>query len=545
MSARFFLIWLCVVSSVFGGENFEPKDALLFVEGLKSQEVIDWDDYVLASHLDELQLKELKERVKAQVDERFKEDYEFSILDSRQDGDIGGVIFKLKSPSDPVFLDVVGLSFCRLGEDWKITPLMGRYIYTGFKLYNEEAEKRQKLMEDWILRNLRKQRSLLEGKLENDFRKEILAKLDKEGPLFKGSRDEALLYFLSLCKKKDFYGLAGCLGLDDFEGRSGYTEAKLSLLDGFKGGKNSGGWHRLVDKIYLMAPMEKVGDEDDKVSLAMYYPLESDPQQILEMDVKKINDRWIVFLSKEMLLRSTGRFGSTRFGSWRLSKENRDRLEDVSSLILKSLKSKRSEKVEDLLSKLEASLKGNDIKLWCEIGNFDFDDNDKALLALDESVSMWTGLRTSKNTVMKVLKTDVDGGVAFNHLLVFSKTRPNEHELHRLIFIRGEQGWFLATEKWIDELEADDVVSKNYEALLALQNDREEEFKKEVSRSLLGEAVIINGEEAVKFSMPRKGELIKKYKEYQFYWVQLELICAERWIMMLSMRLLESFHLSY
>lgn len=513
MTFRSFIFILLSLSAI-GGE-VSPSKAVEFVDRLRFQDEVEWGDFLFSEHLDKAHQADIKERVQAQISSQLQKHYHFELLEQKVDSDIGGAVLRVVDKNQPMFLRVITLAFCKVDGSWKCTPELGRFLYTGFKRFDVDAERRQVKMENWLFGRRKHYLEVLELQIEASFKAKVLAKLDKKSALFGESKMNAVLYFLKLCREKDYYGVAACLGLDGVIPASESDSIRLALSDGIGGGKLSGGWERIVDRAFLMEPLKSVDDDNGRASLAMYYPSGRNQSQIFECEAVLKKGRWVVQLPNDMQLNRSGSFTGAAFRSWRLAKGNRDRLDEVPDIIMKGLGKKRAESAEKAVGFLKDALEKIDMRQWCLYADYEGKDTGSRVKVLESYLAIWSKLRQSSTMMFKVFDVEEDGDVAMCRLLAFSKTRPNVYDIHRLIFMKDADGWYQVTTYQLEKLDAQDAKKLSYEKLETSASGNEKELRGEIAAGLMGEAKLVGQGDGADFVVPAKGKLMEVYKDYE------------------------------
>lgn len=440
-------IWFAVIVllSFFTTVFAEPpsdSQVLSFISKLQTNDEIDWSDYIVSPHLSPARTEIIQKRVRSEIDSKLRSDYSFKILEKREVEDVCAVIFAAKYPSNPLFVEVSCFTFCKVGEDWKATPLMGRFDFAGYKLYQNDAEERQKLLEKWVYKQTEHHRVELSAKLKTELAVKVEAYSNR--PELKGkSPDQAVLFFLEMCKKKDFYGVLAALGMEVDRMTGGGSQQFYSVLDGLNGGDESGVWHKLRDESYIAVAMAAL-EESNIVSIAMYFPSMQPKSQIMEFDVAKLEGRWVVSLPEDLSFDEDGGFPDAAFRAWKLQRENRDRLKTVPQAIVEKLDDEKESDSDALVKRLIEALKGDDLSVWLSYCNLKVYEKDKIDEYLSLAATEWSSLRSGGRNSFAVLDQAFDENVAAIQLLAFSADKPSNYTIQALWLVRREDAWTLA-----------------------------------------------------------------------------------------------------
>ncbi|SHJ31024.1 hypothetical protein SAMN02745181_1725 [Rubritalea squalenifaciens DSM 18772] len=463
------------------------SDVNTLIDRLKFQENLDWNDFLITDHLPEIQRDELNKKIQSQIRNKIRKEYHFEVLDKKVLRDVCAFIICATDERNPIFSEISGLTFCKVKDQWKLTPLMGSFRHTGFNLYQLEAEARQRELEKWVFKQQAVYKSKVQGQQENKLLNKI-SEFSSESAFQAKEPSALVLYFLSMVKQANFHAIAACLGVDLAESfGDDELQAIYSLVEGLSGGRQVGDWAKLQEQPYIATVLED--DDNEMVSVAMFFPELEPKEQILEFSVKKMGSRWVLELPDNMSLDDEGKFSDADFRGWKLKRENRSRLDEVSPLIISSLKPVSADSSGVLLERLLKALSEGDFATWCSCIKF-MDEADKAvrrdeLIAAAES---WSEIKKKSLMAFKLVSVREAENVAVAKVLAVSKQRPNDYVIDYLVLCKANQQWHMVMEK---SFEGDDA-----EGLRAARDKLIKEIKDEgdvdVAPLLLGECHVIS-----------------------------------------------------
>lgn len=443
---------LAVIAGLFssGALAAEPptdKELNAFLGRLQSGNDINWDDYHISQHLSPTRREIIHNKMRSEIKGRLRSDYTIKILEKREIQDVSAVLIATTYEANPLFVEVTGLTFCRVEEAWKATPLMGQFDYSGYKLYQQDAEDRQQSLEDWVYKRSEHYREELTRKLRGELAYKV-AEYSKSSALRGEAADKAVMYFLDMCKRGDLCGIVAALGIEVEKLDQRGSQQFYSVLDGLNGVPHESVWQKLKDYSYIAAPMKPLDAGGGIVSMAMYFPEDKTRSQIMEFPISKQKGRWVVGLPEDMTLDEDGEFPDSDFRAWKLQRENRDRLDEVPQTIVEALDDFQEDQMNAVIDRLTVAMRSGDLPAWLSLYQLKDCKDDELEEALSDAASEWVVVRSGGRNAFEVLAQDTLKDVGAVKLLAYSKDKPSNYNIQRIWLVKnGKSGWRLVSAK--------------------------------------------------------------------------------------------------
>lgn len=399
--------------------------------------------YMVSSSLPDFRRKQLEERLDKLVDEQFSENFEFEVKESSVDDDIAMAVVVVSDQENPLFFESIALAFCRDEGIWKATPVLGRYAMTGVGGYNPAVMKSRELLEDWGEMRSRFYRDIGRKELDKRFKQQVNSHRVVNSALRGDSQEDAMLYFMRMCRERNFSGVLACIS------NKGEEVAEYeTVIQGFKRQKSS--WYRLLKKNYSYGVLSEIEDSEI-VSVGCYFPDEEVTSQIFEFGVDKENGCWRVYLPSCLELKPDGVMDEGRFRSYKLEEENKQRLPMVFKSVLKNMASSAIVSVEKHRANFLHAIQQDDFQTFANLAARPYSAMHKGgdmtpaefKKRQRACTQLWMKVRGENVEELAEISTDE---YSIQFLLVYPASRPASYEILTLFSIKGTQGWGLIPE---------------------------------------------------------------------------------------------------
>lgn len=443
------------------------------INALKN-DVVDLESYIISAALPETSRVKLEARLNRSRLQSFSGDFELKVAESKVLGDLAMSIIVVKTHTNPLFAEAVAIAFCRVDGIWKAAPVLGVYSMTGFGGYQPSMIKSRESLEAWGRQRSKFYRDLRLDELGKVFKKQLKSHHAANSPLRDGSKKQAILYFMSMCRDRNFSGVLACIAPQGDE-----IAEYETVHQGFKRKKST--WSRLLTKNYCYGVLPDI-DDSEVLSIGCYFPSEKLKNQIFEFNMDREDGYWRVYLPSCMELNSDGSMDDDSFKSYKLETENRDRLPRVFSSLMSETNHQERVSAQTHRSNLMKAIEEEDFQAFINmIGKrYSIEREGEELTDAElnkrqkSCTQLWSKIHNSKVEELAEFSTDE---YLFQYLLVYSDLRPGNAKVVPVLSVNGLNGWRVIPEYKFSSNAANWLIStKELESCLA----REVELRSEI-----------------------------------------------------------------
>jgi hypothetical protein len=444
--------------------------------------------------------------------------YEFEILDEKQDGEFAAVILSAISRYDPLEVDVLALGMRRDQDDsWAVAPVPGSFdnVYLG---YDEELERRIDALEVWMgsarvskLRDLH--RSVLQEFRERMNKAVPRALLEESNPA------KLVSEFVAACGERNLAAATVLLG--QFEGEVLEEDRALLrvLSRGLHGLDHRKHWRLLTspDVVRLVVQDDPGDDVDAEVSLLIFDPSERGRVNLVHFVLLRSGKRWIIELPSSLRLADQDRITFER-ALLRGRNEDDDELRNqFQNYFEERNETRRAQSLQEAGTQIEKVLREGTLAEFFRFVHrsekLSESERRRAYRYLGE---FWSKIHqdsraTSECKLVEVIEHE-DAGVLVFHLI---STANFEHlKLVSLVLMKDESGWAIVpgvtTAANFEELPKEQRAHQD--EVVAMFNGQKKELSKKASAELMKRFVIAIPAEGVVVSRKEASELVKEFR---------------------------------
>lgn len=429
--ARILIALLLVSFSALAKNEWRGELAVEHALHIQQEKSIEFKEFAISPHLDQEKKNWLLQRMNDVLLPKVKTGYTFALKDTRVDGDLAMALVEISMPDKPMYVAVQPVAYCMQEGKWLPAPLWHSFEMTGHGGFDTKIHEKRRALESWGF-----QRSnTLQNEIIKHRHDEFYAKVAKyaDAPELHKDRESAVLWFIEQVKNQNMAAAGACLGVDidgQIDGDPFAEERPLNAL--FEGMTTTSceAWSKLRSGNYLLAPMKRLKDYKDLVSIATFFPDHQEREQILEFEVgNKVGKRWVVKLPNEMRLNDDGGFHGGRYSDWSLRQENRKRTKQIVPTLISSMKHSGCELLSELMKKVDRSLTANDFRAWCELIDWSAGTNAERKKRFYSGMNVWMGLRKSSGMTFQKLEEFVEGDAAIVSILEVPNGRPQTYKV--------------------------------------------------------------------------------------------------------------------
>lgn len=472
------LLALALGSSAFAAATDGPApEAVRFIEKLRDKK-LDLEpgrDTALSPATGKDKRRLIEQRIQRLGDEIGKGELEAG--PATVDGEMAAVLVRQASGFDPARLRVLAVGLIRKNGRWQPAPVPGSFENTGLG-YDESISRRLAALEAWMMREQVVDLNNLREKAAERLREAISSKL-KPDELHETPPDQLTLRFIESCSRRDQASVLGILGGLQNELPKDWSARVAAVDEGLSAAAPDSPWNLLVAP-GVIRTVTRVHSQSGSTEASVDLALLDASAGTSKGGMPKIRTLELGFLRDES-------------GLWRMdlpseflaSGSEHDDPPEPDEGVLQALPAAwrrdfpaiRVKGAREAVDELVLGLRGNSCAGLIRLLSLEGDPAIARLGVMRLSM-IWQDLHGPDRRTPLLLGFKELGNGAVAAFQMFSSREPGRADLRTFYFVRGEEGWLLASgirpsdppsgdlrevKAWADERAPE--WSKNWESL--------------------------------------------------------------------------------
>lgn len=449
-------------------------------------------------------LRELRQKLRG-------ERPELAVLDTKRADNYAGVLIAVRPEDDPYGLTVLTVGLKRVGDEWKVAPVLGTFENTNVG-FDPAVRKQVEGLEQWMAG----QRVLREADLQAEAFAGLKKDLEKAGLLLAEDRvKEVVARLLKACGEGDLAVALACLGVgaENLSDQDG----KLRMISlGLGGNASSGQWRWLTsrDVVQLVADERREGKET-LVQVLFYDGASSGGATMMEFAARKVSGRWVVTLPWEY----QGGRGPWAFDGLRGGRRAGGLKEKFAQFFEAEHPVEYPQTARGMGERIDAVLRDGNLADFFKLLSRDatFAEGERRV-TYAEAAQFWREFhkRGRDATHGELVEVMEEGTAALVVMHLVTTARLDRMELVTLLLVHREDGWSIAPGvvapgNWETMPPRESVDQKQIMMKFAR---RKTELQQKVAESFLAEFVVVNSDFKKPVAKEAAAELVRTFREH-------------------------------
>ena len=436
---------------------------------------------------------------------------ELTVLETKKDGNYAGVLIAVRPEDDPYGLSVLTLGLKRVGDEWKVAPVLGTFENTNVG-FDPAVRKQVGVLEQWmagqrVLREADLQVEALEGLKKDLWKAELLVAGE--------SVKEIVGRLLKACGEGDLAVALACLGVkaDNLDDQDGQLRM---VSQGLGGNASSGQWRWLTsrDVVPVVAEERREGNET-VVQVLFYDGASSGGATMMEFAARKVSGRWVVTLPWE----HRGERGSWNFDDFRGGRQRGGLKGKFAKFFEAEHPVEYSQTARAMGARIDAVLRDGNLadffKLLSRDGTF---AEGERRVTYAEAAQLWREFRKRGRdaTHGELVEVMEEGTAALVVMHLVTTARLDRMELVTMLLVHREDGWSIAPGvvapgNWETMPPRESVDQKQVMMKFAR---RKTELQQQVAESFLKGFVVVDRDFKKPVAKEAAADLVRTFREH-------------------------------